>query len=177
MGPESDGHGAFKTTGFSEKNDVWVSDLDDRSKLFFPFGSNFFPKFPVVLNARKSEIPELPVVLNAALVSSEGRERESSRGSASHCPCSLLPFLWWDWPERGHSLPPDGKTRVAQHLPYAQMYVVPMTKECEIFLNINSNRRDELLTVIKMQEYQNTWVLIVGWFCNYWHFYVLGVNV
>ena len=43
-------------------------------------------------------------------------------------------------PERGHCLPPDGEPRVTLHLPHAQIHVVPMSTESEIFLNIKINR-------------------------------------
>jgi hypothetical protein len=46
---------------------TWNSELVDNSKLFFPFRDHFLLKFPVVLNALKSEISEFPVVLKAAL--------------------------------------------------------------------------------------------------------------
>lgn len=43
---------------------AWNSDLDERSKLFFPVRGLFLPELQVVLNALKSKMFEFPAVLN-----------------------------------------------------------------------------------------------------------------
>jgi hypothetical protein len=92
-------------------------------------------EFPVVLNTLKSEISELPVVLNTTLVSMEtGREQQRVLVSRSLLSPSF-PLVRLTR-KRGHSLPPDGETQVVLHLPQAQIHVVLMTRESEIFLDI-----------------------------------------
>lgn len=51
----------------SRSSRSWDSKLDDHSNQVFTAGTIFFPEFPIVLNAQKSEISEVPVVLNVAL--------------------------------------------------------------------------------------------------------------
>jgi hypothetical protein len=47
--------------------------------------------------------------------------------------------------------PSDGGTRVAPHLPLAPIHVVPMIRDCEIFLDI---KIDTPLLIIQMQGYR-----------------------
>jgi hypothetical protein len=65
---------------------TWNSELDKRSKQ-----QQKNDKFPVVLKALKAEAGDfrVPSYFEKALVSAE---EESNRGSASHGPCSPLPF-------------------------------------------------------------------------------------
>ena len=76
------------------------------------------------------------MMIPAADGQSQRREGEGSRGSASPCPRSLLSSGETD--QRGDTFLPLKATGIAPHYfyPQAQMYVVPLTKESEIFLDI-----------------------------------------